>query len=305
MKVSIIYNFNDTPPVKGTTTGGIKSEISFFDQFLISYYSITENWINDKFTFDFYIVHSIPFSQDKLKILNELGISLRQVETPLGPSSLRYHSLLEDIECDYKLLLDNDTIGLKIPNFDFSKDALIGYSGSKYTYQEWEKICKYINLELPLQLPLKTSGSINYNSWEVLEYLAYYNTPSNYNLFPSMNAGALLIKNSLSKSLGNLLKENSIKYHNYILERDKIDIGYVSQDIYGLCINQITKNWASFEPGFNFLVSILPSVRSLVNNYPLDQISLFHYINTQSDENYRFIPIIQKYNQKIYKNDIK
>jgi len=299
MKISIIYNFNDTPPIKGTTTGGIKSEISFFDQFLISYYSITENWINDKFTFDFYVIHSIPFSQDKLKILNELGISLRQVETPLGPSSLRYHSLLEDIECDYKLLLDNDTVGLEVPNFDFTKDALIGYGGSKYNQQEWEKICKYVGLELPPQPPLKTEEGAHYEGWRIDEYVNYYNSYPDYNLFPYMNAGALLIKNSLSKPLGKLLKESSIKYHDYILKRDKYNIGYVSQDVYGLCINQLTKNWAPFEPGFNFLLSALPVVKSLVNTYPLNKISLFHYIHTSSDINLRFVPIIQKYNQKI------
>lgn len=299
MKVSIIYNFNNTPPIKGTTKGGIKSEIDFFDQFLISYYSITENWVNDKFTFDFYIVHSIPFSKDKLKILNELNINLRQVETPLGPSSLRYHSLLEDIECDYKLLLDNDTVGLEVPNFDFTKDALIGYGGSKYNYQEWEKICKYIGLELPIQHPIKTNEGAHYHGWGIAEYVNYYNNYPDYNLFPYMNAGALLIKNSLSKPLGELLKESSIKYHNYILERDKMNIGYVSQDVYGLCVNQITKNWAPFEQGFNFLISALPDVKSLINNYPLNKISLFHYINTSPDTNLRFIPIIQKYNQKI------
>lgn len=299
MKISIIYNFNDTPQVKGTTKGGIKFTIDFFDQFLISYYSIIENWITDKFKFDFYIIYSIPFSPDKLKILNELNINLRQVETPLGSRVRRYHSLLEDIECDYKLLLDNDTIGLEVPNFDFTKDALIGYGGSKYNYQEWEKICKYIGLEIPSQHPLKTSGGAFYEGWGILEYLTYYTSSPNYNLFPSMNAGALLIKNSLSKSLGELLKDSSVKYHNYILERDKYDIGYVSQDVYGLCINQITKNWAPFEQGFNFLISVLPQVKHIINTYPLDKISLFHYINTDADHDFRFIPIIQRYNQKI------
>ena len=290
--ISIFYNFDNIPHIKGTTKKGIKSEINFFDQFLISYYSINENWINNKFTFDFYITHSLPFHPDKL------NVNLRQVDTHLNHVK-RYHSLLEGVECDYKLLLDNDTVGLKVPNFDFTKDALIGYSGSKYNYQEWEKICRCVCLELPPQHPIKTNEEARYYKFEADEYLFYYNNFPNYNLFPSVNAGALLIKNSLSKSLGELLKESSIKYHNYILERDKVNIGYVSQDIYGLCVNHITKNWSHLEHGFNFLLSGLPSFQSLVTNYPLNKISLFHYINTKFDEDYRFISIIQKYKQKV------
>ena len=301
MKISIVYNFNDILFAKGTTQGGIKSTLGFFDQFLISYYSINKNWVTSKFTFDFYIIHSIPFSKDKLSILNKLNVTLIQIKSPLKDKVFRYHSLLEDIECDYRLLLDNDTIGLKVPNFDFSKDALIGYGGSKYNLKEWEKICNYINLQLPQPKPLTTKSTPHYNNWCGLEYEAYYKESLNYNLFPSMNAGALLIKNSLSKSLGDLLRESSIKYHDYILKRDNINIGYVSQDVYGLCVNQITKHWSSFEPGFNFLLSRLPRIQPLVNSYPLNKISLFHYINTKSDKKSRFIPIIKNYHQEIIK----
>ena len=67
--IAIIYTFNDIKGFPGGQRGGIKSFIDYFEQFLISYESINDNWKGETFTYEFHIIHSIKFSSEKYKIL--------------------------------------------------------------------------------------------------------------------------------------------------------------------------------------------------------------------------------------------
>mgnify|MGYP001052881683 FL=1 len=69
--IAIIYTFNDIPEFPGGQRGGVKSFIDYFEQFLISYESINDNWKGDTFTYEFHIIHTKPFSQKKYKLLDE------------------------------------------------------------------------------------------------------------------------------------------------------------------------------------------------------------------------------------------
>lgn len=69
-KIAIITPFNDIEEIEGGSRSSIKQMISYFDQFLILYSSIEENWQNANFEFTFIILHSIPFERKKIKILN-------------------------------------------------------------------------------------------------------------------------------------------------------------------------------------------------------------------------------------------
>jgi hypothetical protein len=188
-------------------------------------------------------------------------------------------------------------VGLKSPNFDFSKDALVTYEASKFNRVQWEVICENLNLDCPSQDPLKQDIGY-FGSWSVNEYMFYYKEKTEYNLFPSLNAGALMLNNSLSNIFGHVLGSASAKYNKYILETEGVNVDYVSQDIYGICLDNITKNWSPFEHGFNFFLSDhFPEITDYYSSVYDGEISMVHYIFL-NDGN-RYSDVIKEYYTKV------
>lgn len=294
--IAIIFTFNDIQHSPGSTKTGMKSYIDFFSQFMIAYESIRENWNQKYFTYEFFIIHTDDFNEDRKKILNSIDVTLIRTKCIFGYGAMRHLSFLEKIDCDFKLVLDNDVVGLSTPNFNFDKDALITYESSKYNYQQWISICEDLNLKVPIQKPIAIENGY-YHSWNDNEYLYYYKNRPLYNLFPSLNAGAFLIKNDLSYLFGCLLGMCSAKYNNLVLSRDNVNIEYVSQDIYGVCLDNITKNWEPFEFGFNFIFSNLPNLKNYSLNEYDGNITLFHYISLNDDN--KFSEIVKSYHNRI------
>lgn len=298
--IAIIYNFNDNiENFKGGSKSGIKSKISYFEQFLISFESIKSNWNTEKFTYEFYIIHTDDFSKENETILNSINVKTIKVKNPLGDTGLRCMTFKVKIDCDYRLVLDNDTIGLETPNFDFSKDILVSYGGGVYSHEIYKKFCDYINLKEPIQRPIENMVQ----RFGSAEYESYYNSNGKTKLFPALNAGALLIRNSLC----NVFSEKLMYATRKIPRFARIHGGrpqIVIQPIYGLVVNDITSNWTHFEKGFNLLLSNFKSIKKIYERYK-GPIYLAHYINYSEDSDPLNLNIKRRHNKVIKKYKIE
>mgnify|MGYP006109895147 CR=1 FL=1 len=288
--IAIIYNFNDKQHHLGGSSFGIKNEISYVEQFLISINSIKENWNTDLFTYNFYVIHSEPFSQTIKNKIENNGANLIYVNYK-KETYLRTFCFTEEIDCDYRLVLDNDTFALKTPNFDFTKDILGGFGGCKYNKNIADDLCYALSIKIPNSTPIVKNNYMEFNG---NEYNEYYNGVSYTNIFPYFNCGALLIKNSISIQFGNLLVK-SIELAKEWANKNKYNIWL--QDFYGICVNHITNNWGIFETGFNFIINTdLIGVNNVMKNYK-GNISLIHYINC--DKNSVYGKLITSQKQKL------
>lgn len=273
--IAIIYNFNDDfKTFRGGSQNGVKAEISYFNQFLISYETISKKWNTNKFTFSFYVIHTQDFSEEHFKILNDIGITCIKVKNEFGNVGLRSMVFNVDIECDFRLVLDNDTIAVKTPNFDFTKDILVSYGGGVYTRDLYNKLCNFLNLKVPKEIPIENV----IQSFGCAEYVKFYNNKDNQErLFPALNAGALLIKNTLSKNFGKKLTNSLRKLPEFARLYGGRGVQVV-QPVYGLVVNDVTDNWYHFEKGFNFLLSDFRRIPTIYKKYK-DDLYLVHYIN--------------------------
>jgi hypothetical protein len=272
--IAIIYNFNDNVVnFRGGSSGGVKSKISYFEQFLISYESINKNWNLTKFTYDFYVVHTNDFNKKNKSIIDSINVKTIKVQNPIGETGLRCMTFMVDIDCDFRLILDNDTIALQSPNFDFTKDILVSYGGGIYTKELYVKFCNFIGVKLPNEQPIENITQ----SFGSAEYEYMYKSNNNTRLFPALNAGALLIKNKLSTQFGKRVLEATKKIPDFAKNNGGYDLPTI-QPVYGLVVNHITNNWYHFEKGFNLLLSEFNGLSDIYQKYNGPKY-LLHYIN--------------------------
>jgi hypothetical protein len=288
--IAILYNFNDKKHTAGGSLFGIKQEISYLEQFLISVNSIKLNWVNQNFTYSFYVIHSIPFNEVVACRIQDAGVKLIYVNHN-RPTYLRTFCFTEDIKCDYRLILDNDTLAMGSPNFDFSKDILAGFGGSRFNQSSTDELCEILSIKIPNILPLIKRNDYIFNG---LEYKKYYEGIDYKNIFPYFNCGALLIKNSLSGNFGNLLNKSIPVAETYAKNKN---FTIFLQDFYGICVNHITHNWAAFDRGFNYIINPnVPEIKSVMNSYT-GNVSLIHYINCNKHSTYG--QLITKYKEEL------
>jgi hypothetical protein len=288
--IAILYNFNDKKRAASGSLFGIKQEISYVEQFLISVNSIKSTWINDTFTYSFYVIHSIPFNEKIKCKIEEVGAKLIFVNHDRS-TYLRTHCFTENIDCDFRLILDNDTLAIGSPNFDFTKDILGGFGGSRFNQFATEELCNLLSIKIPNVAPIIKKNDYPFNG---LEYKKYYEGVDYKDIFPYFNCGALLIKNSLSSAFGNLLNKSIPLAETYAKHKN---FTIFLQDFYGICVNHITDNWAAFDRGFNYIInSDVPEIRSVINLYT-GNISLIHYINCDIKSPYG--KLILKYKENI------
>lgn len=286
-KIAILYNFNDKAYHLGGSTQGVKNTISYLEQFLISVNSIKTNWNTKTFTYEFYVIHSEPFTQIARKCIEEMGATIIYVNWN-HPTYLRTFCFTEPIDCDYRLVLDNDTFALQTPKFDFTKDILGSFGGCRYNQITSDSLCDSLSLKYPNSSPLSKIDGFN---WNAREYVDYYIHKNYEDIFPYFNAGALFIKNTISVEFGNLLNKSIPLAKNWANNRG---LSIFLQDFYGLCVNDITSNWGAFETGFNFILNPnLDGIKKIMNTYK-DDISLIHYINCDAKSSYGKIILSEK-----------
>lgn len=292
--IAIIYNFNDIDgKFSGGSNSGIKKNISYFEQFLLSYDSIKENWNTQKFTYDFHVVHTKNFKNKNQKVLDNLkDVKLYLVDEPFQGTGLRCLAFDIDIDCDYRLVLDNDTLAIETPNFDFTKDALVSYGGSVYNENRYRLFCEELGIKVPKETPLCDVG---YLEWNTSEYEVYYKQNPGHRLFPALNAGALLLKNKLCKEFGQKLLNGIPKIPAFAKKYGGRSVKVV-QPIYGILLNDLTDNWDSFERGFNFIVSHKMGMHNIAKEYK-GSIYLLHYINYSNDTDILKLNILKKLNK--------
>lgn len=301
--ISIIIAFNDLKSFHGGSKNGIKEKIDYFNQFLMLYESVNENWGRNNFNYNFYVVHSIPFSDDRLKILESLNLNIVLVNYDKHKTKIRPMCYKIPIECDYRLVLDTDMIALKEPNFNFKYDALALYGGNKYNKSQWKKICQILGCQMPKK-KVRIFRKGKYNEWSIKEHYLYHMGKIKDEKFPHFNNGAILIKNDLTPKFVNYWENYRRLYTEYVKKEFNMDIDLEGQDVVGLAINQSTNNWSLFEKGFNFAIQEkLIEGKKLINEYS-NIPSLLHYINVTSENkyydqiNFFYEKILKKYYKK-------
>ena len=287
--IAVIIPLNDINEFQGGSKSGQKQSISYFDMFLMLYESIKGNWKKEKFYFKIILLHSLPFSYSNQEILEKLDITQIKVEPADHPLKLRPIAYTIDIDCDYRLILDADMIALQEPCFDFNKDIQAMYGGNKFNRNQWDKICCYFGIKTPNYLCLRLKPG-RYGAWRVNENFIF-NALNIFGieikLFPYFNNGAILVKNEISNHLGTEFIKYRRLYTEYIYKTESIDIDLEGQDVIGLAIDNITKNWSSFDSGINFIIQEKYFLtKLLVKIFPYKRVCLFHYINLQENNLY-------------------
>ena len=299
-KIAIITPFNDLKIFHGGSLSGIKSEISYFDQFLILYESIKRNWKRKYFNYDIYVLHSIDFSNEKKEILSKLDINLIKVNYKYHETKIRPMAYSIDIDCDFRLVLDVDMYAMKEPEFDFNYDFQAVYGGNKYNSKQWKEICEFIGCEYP-DHRIKKITKGNYRHWTFKEHYLFQSQKLNKLLFPYFNNGAILIKNSLTREFYFLWEQYRAAYTKYTDLKFNINIDLEGQDVIGLALYNTSRNWNTMPVGVNFVVQEkFKEGRKLINKYA-NNIFLFHYINCSKDSYFFYNLLLEEYNNIISK----
>lgn len=296
MKILIITPFNDIESIEGGSRSSIKSFISYFDQFLILYETINENWININFEYSFLVLHSVPFTKRKQKIIHSLkNVEVRLLGYEHHPTKIRPLAYSLELECDFRLILDVDMYALSSPTFDFTSDVQAMYGSNKYNDDEWGELCSYIGATKPNQMNLRINPG-HIESWDGSEHFMYHLGEVSVKLFPYFNNGAILIRNNICADVERLWESYKFKYIKYleIYKGVKHQIS-VGQDTIGIAIDNCVDKWVPFEKGFNFIIQrSFQKGQSMIDLFPIDNVKLFHYINVPEGSIYEKL-VLKKY----------
>lgn len=297
-KIAVILPFNDLEVFQGGSRQGVKSRISYFEQFLILYESIMENWKKEVFDYQIIVLHSVPFSLEKQKTLDCLDICVMKANYDGHPLKIRPMAYMVDVDCDFRLVLDVDMIALKEPEFDFSYDVQAVYGGNKFNKKQWRQICKYLDCVMPSYRILRIRKG-NYRAWCFKEHYLYQTGKQKKKIFPYFNNGAILVKNSLASELANTWVRYRELYTEYIKSTEGVDIDLEGQDVMGLAINTITDNWSTLPRGFNYVLNEKFHFGRRMIASDTELVSLYHYINLSEGSIY--YDIVNRYQESVTK----
>ena len=300
MHVALMFALNDIDYFHGGSRSGIKAEISYLTQFLMLRESIRRSWLGAGFSFDFHILHSIDFDTQKTAMLTQMeDVTLTRAKYRGHPLKVRPACYTTPVDCDYKLILDVDMLAIGIPDFDFKKDVQAAYGGNKYNEKQWQEICKHLDCPMPQHAILQTDDG-HYHNWNFQEPRLMHEGKLAQRLFPYFNNGAVLIKNEIAPTVGELWDQYRIAYSDFIQERQGINIDLEGQDVIGLAVNALSENWSCFAPGINLCINDNFEESRRLCPDAAETASLIHYINcTEGSEFYDVIweyeSIVRKY----------
>ena len=267
LNIAICTNFNDIISVSGIKKKNlmsVKSFLSYKQQFDILYKSIKTNL--KSVNYKIYIFNTIPFSKELDDYYKKEGITVitRQSEHEYFNRPEIY---LEKIDCDYKLVIDVDTIIVNdfdsfIIDYIKKYDCMGTYGYRNINQQSYKNILKKLNLKVPNEINnLKNNN--NYGWTNVGTYSLNLNNENIYKInrkFPYFNNGCIIIKNNMSYELGKLWK---IKRYEAFKKKILPNIGQCGELTIGLCINHLIKNWNHCPKGINLVCS--PQTKEYLN----------------------------------------
>ena len=224
----VCYWLNDKYPSRNfniRNNVAIRDGLDIINQIYVLYKSIKLHIHN--VDYDFYVFTKNKYlTKDIKNIFNHLNIKIIILEDDIIEKYFRPKIYTYDIVCDYKCVMDCDIIfvnDFSIEDIEYMQnyDCLGMYGHRNIDYQTYMRICNKLNLKIPTEIEETKYYKSNNKSWTVLNTYQYnLNITSsehindnikykNYikdtkRLFPYFNNGMILIKNTLSKELGNL-----------------------------------------------------------------------------------------------------
>ena len=242
----------------------LKKNFDYLYQFYFLYKSIKKHF--KTIDYNIYVLNTVPFPENINNALKKMGvIVLTRTSDHLSFNRkiffyINYsESYIENIRCDYKMILDADTlfvsdITIDIIEYIKTKDALGMYGSRNFNKSYYTTICNKLGLKIPDEINQRQGGRSD-GRWTTESTYLYNKSDYNINnrLFPYFNNGAIIIKNSLSKSLGILWKNKRSK----LTKMGYNNLGQNGELTIGLCINHITNNWGPLPKGFNLVCSVV------------------------------------------------
>ena len=258
LNIAICTCFNDVDHLSNRkrSKNSVKSFLTYTQQFEILYESIKKNL--KSVNYKIYIFNTIPFSSKLNTNYQDKGIIVLTRQ-----SDHKYYNrpeiYLENIECDYKLVLDVDTIivndfGPDIINYIKKYDCMGTYGYRNINKNSYIQILKKLKLKIPTEINLLKNNN-NYKWTNVGTYSLNLNKNDSNHItrkFPYFNNGCIIVKNEKSYELGKLWK---IKRNEATLEKLLINKGQCGELTIGLCINHLFDNWNHCPKGFNLVCS--------------------------------------------------
>ena len=297
LNLAICTCFNDIEKIsiaqRKTTNNSIKSYLTYTEQFEGLYRSIKKNL--KSVNYKIYIFNTIPFSQELNDYYKKLGVIVLTRKTD-NEYFNRPEIYMEKINCDYKLVLDVDTLivndfGINVINYIKKFDCMGTYGHrniNKYFYNE---ILNALNLSIPKEIELVNNNN-DYNWSNIATYSYIFNkTPGLFQKrqFPYFNNGCIIIKNDKSYELGKLWK---IKRQELYDKNLIPNLGQSGELTIGLCINHLFDNWFHSPKGFNLVCSCQTNKYINLEFEKFTKPYIIHYIS---------VP----YNSKIYDKYMK
>ena len=257
-KLAIIVNLNIIKKCKNkfSIKEDLKKNFDYLHQFYFLYKSIKKYLKN--INYKIYILNTIPFTKKINNVLKKMGVIVK-TEKSDHPLFNRPESYIININCDYRMILDADTLfvsefSIEMIDYIKSKDAMGMYGHRNFNDKYYRKICNILDIKIPKEIN-QTKKNLNNGQWTIKNTYKYNN--KNYDmekrLFPYFNNGAIIVKNEISNKIGRLWKKN----RNKLTRLGYNNFGQNGELTIGLTINHITDNWGPLPKGFNLVLSVM------------------------------------------------
>ena len=285
-------NYNNKGKIGAVKKKYNNKKLSYVEQFIVFYHSIKKNWT---LPYRINLLHSLNFSKKDRKILNSLDINLIKVrpDDPNFKHICRWRCYVVPLKKPgtHRLLLDIDMIALKDPVFNYNLDIQVSVGETiRFKKPMIDFVCKKYGYEIP-------KGKL-----QGCPFREYY-LENKKDMFPYLNNGAVLIKNSFIKKFAphfkatvKLFKKEEWKTWKNYKNITRFHRHFSRQILLGIIVVNLTKKWDYFPKGFNYLGKVLS-----LNKFDINQVTLYHYLGTNGQKEAlkyfkQYFFVLDKYN---------
>lgn len=294
IRVAVCVALNDasTPAMvcKPLQSPSMKTSMTWIEMYVMMVQTIRDKWINPAYVFTHHVFHTHPLSPFATHVLEALG-DIHVHHMPCDNTAYNRPLIYQtEIECDYRFVLDCDTLAVDDLDFNLQEmPAVMGMLGGEGLWpHRVQQLCTQLGLKQPkepLLFPAKPrSTNPYYPEWSGREMVHYHYNVLNTRPFPYFNNGAIVVRNDIAKELGVAwyraraqCAKKRLTTHN-----GQENIGLAGQLTIGLCINHVTDDWGVLPRGFNLAIGTLtkrlaayPGKKYLVHYIALDHQSVF------------------------------